>query len=83
MSCMGDSGHTVMRKVLLLMSGKVDQAGVNLDADISLSFSFGSSYIWFNPPISSSSEQMTKHPCFSSVFDVLLVNAAMHDVLHG
>ena len=72
----GDSGHSVMPTVLVLLSARKGKwKGLELDADVSLSVSLGYRYIWFNLPIASSSKPLAKHPCHSSVLDVLPANA--------
>ena len=55
----------------------------DLDADVSLSISFGCRYFWFNLLIASSTEPVVKCPYCSSAFNVLLVNAMGHDELPG
>ena len=53
---------------------------MELDADVSLSVSFGYCYVQFNLPVASLSEPVAKHP---SALDVLLVNTARCDELPG
>ena len=71
-----DSGHSVKPTVSVSPSGRGEWKGAELNADLSLSISFGCRWIWFNLPIASSSELVAMHPCCSSAFDVLLANAA-------
>ena len=75
---MGTSGHSVVPTVSLSRSGKGEWKGVELDADVSLSISFGCRYVQFSLPVTSSSEPVAKCP---SAFDVLFVNTVRHDEL--
>ena len=77
---MDNSGHSVTPIVLMLPLGKGECKGVELDADVSLNASFGWLYVQFNLPVASLWEPVAKHPCCSSALNVLLVNAAGHEL---
>ena len=73
LSSVGNCGHSVMLTVSVLPSVKGEWTRVQLDADVSLSTSFGCCNIQFNLPNVSSSEPVPKYP---SAFNVLLENVA-------
>ena len=78
-----DSGHSIMLIVSVSLLGKGKWKGVEPDADVSLSVSFGCCYVWLNLLIVSSLELVAKHRCCSFTFNVLLANVARHTTLPG
>ena len=69
------------RRFQCCLHGKGERKAVELDADVSMSVSFGCRYVWFNLPVASSLEPVAKRPCHSWAFDVLLANVAMGNKL--
>ena len=78
---MGNSGHSATPTLSVSPSEKSKWKGMDLDAGVSLSVSFGCHYVQFNLPIAGSLAPVVKHPCHSSAFDVLLASVAMHNKL--